>query len=97
MQKAIGILSQLALAQAVSVAANAEREAATTDKVQANSQAETQAEEHEPDSFDLQTGLQAEPLPEKEEVLKMLPNENDILKLKHIPKNQKNLSSSQQT
>ena len=97
MQKAIGILSQLALAQAVSVAANAEREAATTDKVQANSQAETQAEEHEPDSFDLQTGLQAELLPEKEKVLKMLPNENDILKLKHIPKNQKNLSSSQQT
>ena len=96
MQKAIGILSQLALAQAVSVAANAEREAATTDKVQADSQAETQAEEHEPDSLDLQTGLQAESLPEKEEVLKMLPNDNDILNLKHIPKHQQNLSSSQQ-
>ena len=37
MQKAIGILSQLALAQAVSVAANAESEAATTAEVQASS------------------------------------------------------------
>ena len=95
MQKAIGILGQLALAQAVSVAANAESEAATTAEVQANSQAKTQAEEHEPDSFDLQTGLQADLMPEKAEVFKMLPKDHDVLNLKHIPRNQKILTSSQ--
>ena len=96
MQKAIGILSQLALAQAVSVAANAESEAAATAEVQANSQAKTQAEEHEADSFDLQTGLQADPLLGKAEVFKMLPKDHDVLNLKHIPRNQQKLSSSQQ-
>ena len=96
MQKAIGILSHLALAQAVSVAVNAEREAATTAKVQPKSQAKTQAEEQEADDSDLQVGLQADLLPIKTEVLKKLPNDNDVLNLKHIPKNHKNLSLSQQ-
>ena len=109
MQKAIGILSQLALAQAVSVAANAESEAAATTQVQASSETKTQAEYHRPDSYDLQTGLQADPFsvqyplnkftrktrpalslsgsPGRAQHFKMAPKGQDILHLKHIPRN----------